>query len=202
MKIVILVMMSVVGFSQSAKVVALSEADTVQMIKLKGQLRDAQNDLDYFVQRIGERYISDSEQVIDYGTTGWTIVGSSNGISTASDARKALTEIDVWTDACKDVYLHLSYGTEAVERCQKLLNLRRKSKAEQDAIEAKEKERIAKLPKKTVYTLKDGWKNGFNFSEDYKYIVPKEFSIPSGSGGTYIYPNTLPLYPGSGVVYR
>lgn len=56
------------------------------------------------------------------------------------------------------------------------------SKADED----ERRKREAALPKKTVYRLKNGWYNGFEFNPDFRFIVPKipEPSRCGGFGGT------------------
>ena len=172
MKTLILVLLvNVVGFCQTAKVVALSSQDIRQVSAAKSALDKAQADWNAVRLELEHRYVSDSQEVTGY----LTAVGGSTSqflVASGSLTWSASGVSDKEEDACRRV-IQEKFWTDDIERCRKLLDLRSKSKAEQEAEALKEKERLSKAPKTTVYSLKSGWDYGFEFSEDLHYLVPR-----------------------------
>ncbi len=45
------------------------------------------------------------------------------------------------------------------------------------------------------FTIKSGWENGFEFSDEFKFVVPKAYKEPTScyhySGGTFVSPGTI-----------
>jgi hypothetical protein len=48
----------------------------------------------------------------------------------------------------------------------------------------------------STYCIKKGWENGFEFSKDWKYILPKRLQMPSNGGGEF---HLSPWIPGPGI---
>lgn len=176
MKILTLSLCAVAAFAQSALVVPLSKADAEHAKGAYEAMKKAEADWQSVQTDIEHKYISDSQEVTDsISTLSGDLSGTtlnrgvylhSNGNGTLSLVSDATTE----TNPCV-VYR----GSEAIDTSESPLCIayRKVQKDRADKAEREEKERIAKLPKHTVYTPKDGWRDGFEFSPDFQFIVPK-----------------------------
>jgi len=173
------VFMAVTGICQTAKVVQLSDQDVKQVQTARAALDKAQAAWDTLRSDIEHRYVSDAQEVTNLVTSGSGLALDSHGYvyldAYGNVTRRSISSSDANQEeaiACA----RIAYGIpeqKDIDLCRKLLDLRAKSKAEQDAEDAKEKERLAKLPKTITYTRRPGWMNGFEFSEDLRFLVPK-----------------------------
>lgn len=169
------------AFAQSAKVVELSAADVARIQSLFNAKQAAEQAWDAALKDVEHKYLSDSREEPDYGPNVGTVAtamimgGSSIGdVYWRGDGGFSVPE-----RRC-DLYEGLSDSVDATELCQKYRARKaaaeKKRQAERIKAEKEEQERIAKLPRKTVYTPKPGWENGFELSEGFRYVVPKPAS--------------------------
>ena len=173
-----ILILAISGFCQTAKVVQLSDQDAQQVQTAKAALDKAQAAWDALRLDIEHRYVSDEQEVTSSLTvlSGSGLAIDSHVDSTAHNYLRTGADGTLTWQSLEEACLYVASGSPKqgdIDLCRKLLDLRAKSKAEQDAEEAREKERLAKLPKTITYTRKAGWVNGFEFSEDLRFLVPK-----------------------------
>ncbi len=186
---VLVAVFNAISFCQSAKVVPVSSPDIQRILDAKKTLDTAQADWDALRKDIEHKYISDSHEEIGTGTTGTFITLRSNQFLRGDGSGTVYNDGSDAEESCKKV-IREQFQPSDIQLCRKLLESRAKSKADQDAEAAKEKAQALKGPRTTVYSLKQGWEQGFDFSEDFHYLVPHVVPVPSSNygigGGFYI----------------
>jgi hypothetical protein len=133
-----------VGLSaQTAKVVQLSGADAAKVRATHEALDKAQKAWDAVQQQIRDEYVSSFVWVPDEGPGGITVRGATAG------------SVLYYSENGGFMASHPACDAECLKRAEA------------------ERARVAKLPKKKEYTVKYEWRGGFEFSEDFRFIVPK-----------------------------
>lgn len=162
-------------YSQTAKVVPLSQADVDRVKAAYEAKQKADADWQAMQTEIEHKYVSYSREEIDYGTSGaFAISGTGSSSTVLAWDGSALRMVSTEPDPCEhsrkwDVppdALCLAYEKVQAER-------EAKRKADREEADRKEQERLKALPRKTVYFLKPGWQNGFEFSDGFQFIVPR-----------------------------
>lgn len=156
--ILILLLAAIVSLSQSAKVVSLSEADASAAKQAKANLDEAQRKWDELRTDIQQRYVSDAVSVSGTGLISNSLGSSSTIVWSGGAIRSSI-------DPCDIRSVSLDSFDKAVAACKEWFT-------DRDKAERERKEALAKLPKETVYTLKQDWQGGFEFSDDFRFIVP------------------------------
>lgn len=171
------------AFAQTAKVVQLSKADADHVQALYELKQRAEAEWQAAVTDVEHKYVSESRQVPDQGeSSGWLITGPAM-LSLSSDNPCFYTPNSILV--INDRNEVVSQGAAESTPCKDFLAKNERGRAEAERVE---KERMAKLPKKTVYSLKPGWESGFEFSEGFQFIIPKPISM--GNEGYFKFGNT------------
>jgi hypothetical protein len=195
-KFAALVLFALALSAQTAKVVQLSEADAAKVRSAHDALDKAQKAWDAVQQQIRDEYVSTVELVADYGKGNAATILVNYAVSAEWSPYPQKFECAaagsvIKTDGMGNL-MPSSFDPDCQLRKAKEATERLKHEADAEKARQAEKDRIAKLPKLKVYTVKDEWRSGFEFSEDFRFIVPKLIvpRVDSQWGTTPVYPYT------------
>jgi hypothetical protein len=159
MKFVLVIVIVFLGASslpaQTARVIALTPADTTEVSDKYEALQRAQKDWDDLQLKIKEKYtiVSSDDKERGSSYSGWLIINSGAALSSGS--------------------FLIGGGDNHCETAEeKLARKKLEAKQEQDY-----KEYI-----KNMRYLRLGWEDGFEFTKDFKFIVPKTRAVEPCKG--------------------
>ena len=190
---------------QDARVAQLSKPDAERAKAAYDAMKKAEANWQAIQTEIEHTYVSDSHQEDAPLNNGNLTLSGTGSVSTYPMIVGDSTTLIAWKDEfdCAAPGTALvkhadgAYGPQEVDLA--CMDKKDKARAQAELLRAKskrdEEERRAKAPKITVYTPKDGWTNGFTFSPDFQFIVPKPAPISTTLSGTSVWADPGILVP-------